>query len=245
MLAMEAGQVLLRETIAKCLSEALLVIAGGSFTDGPDDKHLRQVVVSSISFPNKKNDTTNGKPHDIEVRLALSLFHQLKRKSEAGMVEIISDMGLVRRIQSPRELAEQILLPLESACRREGVSHDVRTQPSGLICIVTVHRSQLLRKEGKLPCPRCTKWCQGGKGLWWHQQQNHNVEYSEATEFSASSTDVRAIIPYDPNGSGFLPDGCYNSLAVDVSAEAVDPMESVKAGDLLSLQRHIKVGSDQ
>ena len=240
---MEAGQVLLRETIAKCLSEALVVIAGGSFSEEAEQKRLREAVVSSISFPNKKNDNTAGKPHDIEVRVALSLFHQLKRKSGAGIVEIISDMGLSRRIHSPRELAEQILLPLELACRREGLSHDVRTQPSGMICIVTIHRSQLLRLEGKLPCPRCTKWCQGGKGLWWHQQQNHKVEYSEATEFSASSTDVLAIVPYDPNGSAFLLNGCYNSIAAaTASTEVTDPLDYVKAGDLVALKQQVKVG---
>lgn len=223
-------------------AEALVVIAGGSFSDETDQKRLREAVVSSISFPNKRRDNTTGKPHDIEVRLALSLFHQLKRKSVAGIVEIVSDMGLSRHINSPRELSEQMLLPLEFACRREGLSHDVRTQPSGVICIVTVHRSQLLRREGKLPCPRCTKWCQGAKGLWWHQQQNHNIEYSEATEVAASSTDVLAIIPYDPNGSNFLPDECYYTSRATPAAGATDPLDYVKAGDVLGLQRLVNNG---
>ncbi len=238
---MDSIQAGARETIAKCLTEALFVIAGGSFPEEVERKKLRENVLTSISFPNKKNDSNSGKPHDIEVRLALSFFHRLRRMSVNGAVEIISDMGVTRHIDSPRELADRILLPLESACRKEGVAHDVRSQPSGLICIVTVQRSQVLRREGKLPCPLCTKWCQGTKGLWWHHHQNHKVEYSDAAEFAASSTDTMAIVPYDPDTSSGLPDHCHDLSASSTSIESNTPLEHVKTGNLKALRQDVEV----
>lgn len=233
----------LRETIAKCLTEALFEIAGGSSSEEVDVKKLRETALSSISFPNKKNGSTAGKPHDIEVRLALSMYHRLKRLSGNGRVEVVSDLGLTRPVDSPRELADLILLPLESACRKEGVSHDVRSQPSGVICIVTVERSQEMRREGKLPCPQCTKWCQGVKGLWWHQHQNHKVEYSDAAESAALSMDNMAIVPYDPERNRILSDTCRDFRHTTTRPEGETPLDYVKTGNLDGLRRLVEVSS--
>jgi hypothetical protein len=254
---MDLEQVEVREVVAKCLTEALFLVAGGSFPDDEGErKKLRETIPSAVSFPNKNNHVASGKPHDIEIRLALSVFHKWKRtrnttSQQQSVIEVISDMGLARQIHSPRELAELMLLPLESACRGEGIAHDVRTQPSGLLCIVTVGRSRVLRLAGKLPCPRCTKWCQGEKGLWWHQQQHHKIEHSEAAEVAASSMDTMAIIPYNSD-RGILSSSLLLGQTIGMIqngapplTEANEPLDIIKAGNLDALKLEVQVSRSE
>jgi ankyrin repeat protein len=241
----------LLERVGSCVYEALIQVCGGdpkelqpSSLVGDCRKHqFREIAIASISFPNRKSTSADGKPHDIEVRVALSLYHRWKRNHADGSVPIISDLGLVRTITSPRDLARILCEPLEEACRDQQIAHDVRFTPSGIIYIVTYARAQLLRVSGKLPCPHCTHWCKGEKGLWWHQQQNHQVEHSQAAAVASTAKDVLAIIPYNP-----VP------LLQSTEAEAVtvttqpsgdeDPLYHIKNGDLASLKKGVQNGYD-
>ena len=230
----------LREKVASCLVQVLTQVCGG--TEGVDgcfdqsSSKLRETVVSSIAFPNKDPSSTEGKAHDIEIRLALSLFHRWKRKQSKNSFLAISDFGLKREITSPRQFAEIIAAPFESLCQKDDIGHDVRVQTSGIICIVTSERSQLLRQVGKLPCPHCVQWFAGEKGLWWHQQQKHKVEYSEAAAVAAASTNQLALIPYDPQYFAFVDDTtspCTEPHTLSVEG----PFEHIKKGDLDSLKK--------
>jgi len=143
----------LHKRLVRCLRRATTQVCGGNF-----QQDLMEDVHSSISFPNKHDDTS-GKPHDVEIKLALTLFHYWKRRN--GTVITISDYGLERSISSPKHLASLLCTALESACDEEGIAYDIRFQPSGMISIVTPERSRRLRQAGKLPCPFCIKWCHG------------------------------------------------------------------------------------
>ena len=229
----------IRESVGRCLYESFLVLAGGSFQEDSERTKLQETAASSISFPNKHCSSVEGKPHDIETRFVLSCFHRLKRtKSADDCVELISDLGLVRHVGSPREMAELLLLHLEIACRREGYIHDIRAQSSGLMYLVTVERSLMLRKAGQIPCPFCVKWCNGEKGLWWHQQQNHNIEHSTAAELAAASTNTSAIIPYNPNQCS--PMFCWSNYPKPVDDETREPLDFVKEGNLSALKHEVE-----
>eukprot|EP00797_Seminavis_robusta_P029501 Sro599_g173130.2 (211) ;mRNA; r:6366-6998 len=175
----------LRERVGQCLWESLRQACGGNFLQDDDERqHVRDSCRSSICFPNKTKNSVDGKPQDLEIRLALSLFHRWKRQQQqhgksTTIIIVTSDMGLQRQISSPLELAALWVLPLEVGLRNAGIAHDVQCHSSGLIGIVTLERSLLLRQHGRLPCPQCPKWCLGTKGLWWHQQQCHSIEHSE------------------------------------------------------------------
>jgi hypothetical protein len=261
--AQERRQEKLREKVSLCVWESLQQVCGGSLTSTThqtgEDKELRDACRTLISFPNKDTLAGGGKPHDIEVRLALSLFHRWRQQQQRqyhnnGMVNkvtiiIISDMGLQRQVASPLELARLLIPPLETSLRREVIAHDVQCHPSGLIGIVTTERSNILRLNGKLPCPHCPKWCQGTKGLWWHQQQCHNVEHSEATSVAASSTDTLAIIPYNPYQKSFATCIITSNLLGTIPKEDPDkslsqdddPVELIKHGNLEGLRRIVEV----
>jgi hypothetical protein len=163
-LLMDQNYLRLREKAASWLVKALIEVCGGSeeFQEENDErKQTRETVVSSISFPNKNPSCADGKPYDIEIRVALSLFHRWKRKQSKKPILVVSDLGLKREILSPRDLAELLSIPLELLCQEDGIAHDVRVKSSGVICIVTSDRSQVLREAGKLPCPHCEQWCRG------------------------------------------------------------------------------------
>ena len=121
-------EVKLRENLAKCVYAALLQICGGSFPHEAERKQIQEIASKTISFPNPNNSSANGKPHDIEIRVALPLFHRWKRATPAGKsVNIQSDLlGLEREISSPRHLAEILCIPLESACKEEGIARTYR-----------------------------------------------------------------------------------------------------------------------
>jgi hypothetical protein len=277
--AQEQRQRKLRETVSECLWKSLQQVCGGSLTSEQDQNSntndlVRDSCRTSISFPNKDETASSlacragggGKPHDIEVRLALSLFHRWRRQQQQQqnqnqhntnaivVVTITSDMGLQRQVHSPAELAALLILPLETNLRHETIAHDVQCHASGVIGIVTMERSYMLRHNyGKVPCPQCPKWCQGSKGLWWHQQQCHSVEYSEATLIASStSNETLAMIPYDNNN----PHPSKNRLVFNKNSPKgedptkslchdknnnKDPLELIKHGNLNELQRAVEV----
>ena len=143
------------------------------------------LIRKSISFPKNNNNGNggkgnNGKPHDIETRIALTLYHQWKRTATTGhekknpidsdtqspLVTITSDLGLSRELNSPRQLSNLIVPLLEEDFRNNpqwNISPDVRSQPSGILSMISLERSQMLRLTGRLPCPYCIQWCKGEK----------------------------------------------------------------------------------
>jgi hypothetical protein len=80
----------------------------------------------------------------------------------------------------------------------------------------------------------------GEKGLWWHQQQNHKIEYSEAASVAAASTNQLALIPYNPN---FLTTSLTGAALGIVSPPPTvdDPFDSIKNGNLDSLKKSVQV----
>jgi len=124
-------------------------------------------------------------------------------------LEIISDLGLIRPIHTPNQLATLVIREIEEILWHDRMMEQpqqppsttttthhnphasiyiLRTAPSGLITIVTPNRIAFLRNAGRLPCRHtmCTKWCKGEKGLWWHEQCEHGVEHSSAMVMAAS-----------------------------------------------------------
>jgi hypothetical protein len=240
------------DKISRYIYKAIKQTCGGdiSHEEEEEEEYLSTLIRKSISVStaSKKGDA-GGQPHDIEVRIALSLYHKWKRRDriKPSLLTIVSDFGIVRDIHSPKRLAELLCRPLEEAFQEDGIAHDVRVQPSGIICIVTYDRSELLRKAGKLPCPYCCQWCKGTKGLWWHQQQKHVVEYAEATAVAFSSINDLAIVPYNPNyhvtrkAEIMKEKEDSKSTQLGTSRCSDDPIEFVKKGDLIKLKEAVEV----
>jgi len=260
----DTTQETLKTRVATVVYESLMQICGGGLNlDEEKDEappvlddidswtaELKRVAQTTISFPNKKSTSLEGSPHDIEIRTALALFHKCtgrkrKRVNKTRPVIIsVSDLGVRRTVTSPLELAELLCCTLEEPLREEGISHDVRPNVSGIICLVTPERAQALRESGKLPCPQCIKWCKGEKGLWWHQQIDHGLEHSVAAEAAASEQNVFAIVPYGPQQQilRWQPTTPPEPHASgDCRDEKEDAFELVKKGELEALKQAIEV----
>lgn len=242
-----------------------------------DAHRLRENIASSISYPNKPKANgeidVSGKPYDIEVRIALKLYHQWKPQPQPSSsvtpekdpdpdveareqintsvaVTITSDLGLSRVIFSPKQLAELLAPMLEEDIRANpqwGLDPDVRCQPSGVLSLITWQRSQALRQSMMLPCPRCIKWCKGEKGLWWHQQLHHKQEHEQAAAVAqATSTNEFAMVLYaGGDNNTCLPFNDTPVLSERISKEnfTSDPINCIHEGDLVQLQRLVKHGS--
>ena len=234
---------------------------------------LKRIAYSSISFPNggvanaKPSSGDGGKPNDVEVRVALPLFHRIRREQSRGYntkkkndkrkrkqenhreetgepctsspnnendsFEVISDLGTRREIDTIQTLANLLSLELESELNNQQQSDqsndliyetdidrrrsiiqptnttsftDIRPDHSGIICLVSTHRSNQLRSAGRIPCSHCVKWFKGTKGLWWHQLSAHGIDYSLATETASGEVNPLAIVPFQEwDGFGFAP----------------------------------------
>lgn len=215
--------------------------------DGSWRAELVEVAKTSISFPNKKSTSLEGKPHDVEIRAPLALFHKCVGKKRNRLnndrpfsVTAVSDLGVKRTIQSPIELATLLCLTLEESLRNENLSHVFRPNASGIICLVSVERAKALRQEDRLPCPQCVKWCKGEKGLWWHQQMEHGLEHSVAAASAASERDVLAIVSYTPQQTFSLRQmsPCAPKPSRD---EADDVFKRARKGNLKDLKLAIEV----
>ena len=152
----------LRDKVAHAVHRAMLQVCGGEDRHG-QSQELLSLAKTSVSFPNGSNATNlDGKPHDIEVKSALSFYHQCrKRKRQEKGITVLSDFGLERNVSSPSDLAHLICYALEEFCRDQELSHDVKVSASGIICIVTPARAATLRTYGRIPCSKCIKWCKG------------------------------------------------------------------------------------
>jgi ankyrin repeat protein len=268
--------------ISSIVYESLVRVCGGEDHD-PSSAAIRleleQLALTTVSRTTTtqtttrsdstiaSNDTVEGKPWNVEVRVAPSLYHRWNNRSRKRsravngdndnhtehFLEVTSDMGVTRHIRSPRELGELLLTAgVEDGCRRDEVANDVRCNLSGFLCIVTPDRSQALHKAGRLPCPQCVQWLCGEKGVWWHCQQQHGSEHSVATNAAMSQRNTLALIPY--NNVAPNPADCTNgSVAIasvddsiskdddndDNKNNSDDPFQAVKNGDLDSLRRHV------
>jgi ankyrin repeat protein len=278
--------------ISSIVYDSLLRVCGGEDYD-PSSAAIRleleQLALATVSrttttqttrMPSDSkttaNDTVEGKPWNVEVRVAPSLYHRwsnrTRKRCRAGngdddsdsdnhteyFLEVTSDMGLTRRIRSPRELGELLLTAgVEDDCRRAQVANDVRCNVSGFLCIVTPDRAQALRSAGRLPCPQCVQWLCGEKGVWWHCQQQHGSEHSVATNAAMSQRNTLALVPYNNAASTSV--DCTNGSVVVASIDGSrcknddnnknednndsddnnDPFQAVKNGDLQSLRRHV------
>lgn len=218
--------------------------------DDDDDKNdnsvwrwrqeLKLMVNSSITIRDpedvlKAPNFSRTKLYDIEIRTAAALFQRYRRRrhdtnkddEEDYSLTVVSDMGVIRCLDSAYTLASQLLLPVvESAlasvasCSLSSsspISHHVRVAPqSGFVCIVTVALMTRLQQQlllllpnsvveapplQLLPCPKCPVWCQGNKGLWWHLQQQHDQPHHTATETATYQVrrNSTALIVYDSN----------------------------------------------
>ena len=202
---------------------------------------LEELAHTSILYPphhKHKNSTQHiEKAHDIEVKIAPNLYHRYKHKclktseDDEGIpkppLEVISDLGLIRSVYCPRDLAKLIVQDVEDAlwrervdrddantemqqpqsnnscCRRMRHPYEIKYDLSGIICIVTPQRNEFLQsyRINRLPCPYpdCVKWAKGSKGLWWHMQREHGVDYSIAMGVANDGDkhhESRAIVLY-------------------------------------------------
>jgi Ankyrin repeats (3 copies)/Ankyrin repeats (many copies) len=145
------------------------------------------------------------KMFDIEIRTPTAFLQRYGRvamgkKGTTKSVTIVSDMGIVRDIQSSYQLASQYLHPLiEQELSDLRISHHVRVAAqSGFICAASIEMMQFMKEKwdgcSSEPtstrsdktlhlesCPLCPLWCRGSKGLWWHLQQQHTIVHCTAT----------------------------------------------------------------
>ena len=163
-----------------------------------------------------------------QTRLPSSFSSNTEGDCDSGIIGIVSNFGLVRTISSPYELATLLIQPLEDLlCQNSKPSSfsltiengqisktrqdeyqlsslfHVQATESGILCITTEERSKQLQNAGRFPCPYCVTWCKGMKGLWWHQQQNHNIQHNLATSTAIANTYAAtaslAIVVYNPD----------------------------------------------
>jgi len=295
----ETSQIEREEIISLCLEKSICELHHEYYTMHKD--RLRQLIRKSLSFPknnntsNKNSKGNNGKPHDAETRIALTLYHQWKREAAVSIkknrkpsidtleamigetvndgcviarqpvpstiVTITSDLGLSREVSSPRQLADLIGPLLEEEFRnspQRNMAPDVRSQASGILSMISLERSQLLRQAGRLPCPHCIQWCKGEKGLWWHQQQYHRLDYSTAINVAQStSISTGAIVLYDENKCNDVRGTASVSISSSTKLRDThgnitdnngtvrsdhhdDPIEYIREGNLTGLQRAVK-----
>jgi hypothetical protein len=237
----------LKSIVAECLGE---VCGGGGHSTMEWNETMRQLASSTISLTCSKANSTplKGKPWDIEVRTALSYFHRFKDATSSSFTAE-SDLGLVRTMDSPLALARLLLLCLEQSTRDLGYCLDIRCNDAGIICITTQHRFLALRKSGRLPCPHCCQWPKGDKGLWWHIQQSHAQNHSDAMATAVNTMTTNAIVVYDSDNvklhASHQPAQREAKITqLHSSLPITDAVEIAQQGDVHAMKGLIRQGFD-
>ena len=298
----------IRDAISHAVHSSLIRLCGGGVIGRADKtssvatavaewhQALYELAAKSVSLTNggksggDASDNGGGKPHDVEVRVALSLFHKFKcnarkrartgddegpprdkqiaesktQKAAAEVpLQVVSDLGLCRPINSAGELAKVIALDVERNLHEQdteesdvgadspstslgAICDDIRPAAnSGILCLTTKRRVQQLRHSGKLPCPLCIKWCNGEKGLWWHRQVEHGAGHGDAMEDATNAVDTLAMVVYDPALATIIPASePKRNISPSTGSDEVnrrnDPFECAKSGELTSLIRSLR-----
>jgi ankyrin repeat protein len=219
--------------VIELFHKSVVHILGGGINPDTDSgqprnqwlRDLKELAIKSICYPNgglhdetkrcynheNSSDRNVGKPHDIESRFSLSVFHKNKTMiGDKQSIQVISDLGLIRIVDSPMELAILLVNEMENILwseRNEELSQHSSFSPvikaaNGIITLVTPQRVAYLRQIGRLPCSNkhCTIWTKGGtKGLWWHELNQHQVGYSTATSGATTTHGIHdfAIVVYN------------------------------------------------
>ena len=153
----------------------------------------------------KHHNVRHGKPWDIEVRLAASLYKRLTSRLSATQrrnknttqdntvvtLLLTSDHGVVRPVSSAVALAQLIWTTAEPPAWRGTVSPQ-----DAVVRVVTPARQAVLQAAGLAPCPHCAAWKQS---LWWHVQTQHGTTHATAKE--AAPCTERALVVYKPESS--------------------------------------------
>lgn len=254
----------LKSRVETMVFQSLIQICGnGLYLEGNEDERtnsrdrhnndysawtaeLTNVAHTTISFPNKNSTYLDGKPHDIEIRAPLALFHRCVGKKRKRLIHhsvtAVSNFGVARTIHSPVQLASLLCCTLEETLRYENLTNIIRPNASGIICLVTIERAQLLRESGRFPCPQCVKWCKGEKGLWWHQQMDHGQEHAVAAATAASEKNVLALVVYNPNQAlSFRNTPCHEQRSRECQDEASIVFEHARNGNLERIKEAIEV----
>jgi len=129
-----------KESVCFALRLTLIQLCG--CTDNTDSDELQKIAKESILFPNNgviafpgttaDISSSMGKPYDIELRIALKVFHRFKQRKESNIscpnfldtaeskitqpsyiAEIKSDLGVLREFKSAQCLADHTVKALE------------------------------------------------------------------------------------------------------------------------------------
>lgn len=241
-------------------------------------EQLKDIAFSAISFPNgwpvggKDADSIGGKPHDVEVRAALALYHRVRvftlpcdrreeddekqvpakrKKTATGKpahskpIELISDMGTSRSFNSPRSLAKLLATDLEQELSRNTTIQfaSIREGDSGIICLVSKGRANQLAAADRLPCQHCLQWFKGEKGLWWHLLSSHSSRV-EYSEATEVASNSKAVVLYDEGHSNKRHASSKSQVAKQISpkSEELDAFELTRRGRIDSLRQIILGG---
>jgi hypothetical protein len=288
-----------------------LAIKSVSCTNGKRSNKTHSDALKKKRVECAPDDDNFGKGHDIESRIALTLFHQYssrtmgkqqkRGKTKEGKIvekkrriqgedmnnvsvevlgeeemiertcnkhncsiEMISDLGLVRRINSSYELSTLLVQDMEDQLWQQrttepssgGAEEDgngnektnimmIQINNSGIICIVTKRRFNYLISYDRYPCSHCIKWCKGQKGLWWHEQMFHGLDHSSAATVAAatsSSSENTAMVVYNENTFDVMDNFQKGNMGKKIKDDEIEPfIDTVRNGDLGQFLQQIQL----
>ena len=180
--------------------------------------------------------------------------HSTEEASNRKTLVLTSDFGVLRTVSSSAEWGKLILPRMEEAMPTTAWRGHV--SPSGFLLWTSPARATALYQVGRRPCGTCEAWPKGGeKGLWWHQQEQHDVHHASATACAAATRLGRAVMVYQPRQTlqelcGVTNNNNKNqSTDMDITLDASCPadrrtlaFEYAKSGDLVKLQHAIAHG---
>lgn len=172
-------------------------------------------------FPTETNSTDND--HLIDDNNNNNCNTKKKRRKSKQSEKVVStsyiliiqsSYGVERTIHSSYELAQLLIPYIENHNIMNNISNHIRiAMSSGFICICTKHKILSINTNQQQQqhhnnsvimlesCPYCPNWYKGTKGLWWHIQQYHKMNYSIATSFDSIHKNQLAIIIYENNNN--------------------------------------------
>lgn len=226
-----------RVQFADLVAQALVHLVGGDEDDTRWHEELRYLADDTTTA--HLSHSLDDRPWNLQSRAATALYH--RHRDPQGALVLRSSLGLERRWMTPQELGHLLVRELEELFRENGLVMDVRcNEQNGFVLAVDQRRIDALRQAGRWACPYCVRWCKGEKGLWWHCQQLHGVDYSSALADAAAQRSVLAIVEY---GSQL---GKVATINYDASHHdgSKNPFDDVRAGNILSVQNAVASGWD-
>eukprot|EP00192_Tetraselmis_astigmatica_P009761 CAMPEP_0117659536 /NCGR_PEP_ID=MMETSP0804-20121206/6486_1 /TAXON_ID=1074897 /ORGANISM="Tetraselmis astigmatica, Strain CCMP880" /LENGTH=867 /DNA_ID=CAMNT_0005466203 /DNA_START=78 /DNA_END=2683 /DNA_ORIENTATION=+ len=259
---------LMQQQLQGLLNAALLQVPAAAFLVGRTESKVHDPPGLPCTFQDPNSNKGRVRPAlkagkvggagDFESLVAVALYRHLQAlqlsHEETGGVITTSAYGIQKQYRDASELSSSILEALIDVVAGSSWQHlPLEQRPVADVCIVGDERTKISfstgpylaaqAASGMLQCPACSRWFSGERGLSWHSQMKHKIDYA-LSQSTASEQQSMALSAWSPSPFQSLSAPVLNPQQGSKTSQLDAGLAAARDGQLVILQNKVQSGWD-